>query len=192
MLWQYSSICIYIDRVLTEHCIQKYMWAFMQNVPLCVFSKQFFAVFATSMRNVLLPQRRNLLELWWILLKQRSARSTRMYLIINIVFALVSTTVVVLLAAEIKKNGSRWNARRHVFPWKPTYVEGYFWVIFSKEGSFDTRHWWPLYLLAKRLLCQKAHHWLQSWSHHCLQWLLSQRLLYCCLRKVTRVTKNFV
>ena len=24
-------------------------------------------------------------------------------------------------------------------------------VIFSEEGGFDTRHWWPLYLLAKRL-----------------------------------------
>ena len=86
-------------------------------VDLLVFSlsviKLTLQIDSTSSKGTLLPQdngsiavrRRNSLKLWWILLEKRPAQSTRMYLVINIAVALVTTTVVMLLAAEVEKNG---------------------------------------------------------------------------------------
>ena len=36
-------------------------------------------------------------------------------------------------------------------------------------------------------ILSESAHWLSSLSHHCYQWLPSQRPLHCCLENVTKV-----
>ena len=71
-------------------------------------------------------------------------------------------------------------------------------LTFLKKGAWTCHTcigghsiFWPI-AAGCIIFFRKVHHWLLSWSHHCLQWLLSQRPLHHCLGKVTGVMHNLV
>ena len=74
------------------------------------------------------------------------------------------------------------------------YIVGDFESTFPNKGASTCgtdghSTFWPIICV---IFCQKARHWLPSWSHHRLQWLPSQRPLHRWHGKVTGAAQKLV